>query len=362
MIRMRPPSTTTVRMLCLVLALTACSDDPVRPRECGARLDGMCWVYLGLRGNRVLALAETEWGLYAGTADSGVFRFDVSARRWMPLGLDRVTVWSLLFVPGSTKRLLAAVQPRGPDTTAALVFASVDRGASWHPWDGGTAAANGYRGAASSLAVDPEDPDRLFMGLSYAVLRSLDGGASWQYVVAGPGALGTGINGIVVAPGGSGFVAAGGQDSFGRAVIHRSIDGGETWTSVDPTPAGEDAVLALILDPTNSRRLWAGLDGSVRQSDDFGATWRIVLITPNPTLVKGLADLGDMLYAAGDELLPGPGGIPIFRLVLYRTGDGGASWDSLRTPAGAGAARTMIAGARGRLLIGTESGVWEVGR
>src|SRR5436309_967091 len=82
-------------------------------------------------------------------------------------------------------------------------------------------------GDARSLAVDPADPDHIFLGTSTGELfASHDGGASWSRLAhLGPGDDYV-LDHILIAPGGTMFVGAWSvEDNAGD--IFRSDDGGE---------------------------------------------------------------------------------------------------------------------------------------
>jgi photosystem II stability/assembly factor-like uncharacterized protein len=167
----------------------------------------------------------------------------------------------------------------------------------------------------------------------------------------------------VVSPVLEGRLFAGGQDGSGVGVVLRSNDYGDTWTWLFPTPNREDAVFSLELDPQDPDVVWAGTNGTVKQSRDGGVSWNLVLLPANPAFVTGLLLLGDTLYAAADEeVFANESSPPSYPLGLYRSGDRGATWDTLAVPSTALGALDLVADTRGRLLIATRSGVWRFDR
>lgn len=209
-------SAKTFHCVAIGLAVLGCSDG-LGSRGCTLRLESGCWTHLGLEGHWVTALADTPWGLFAGTGDAGVFRFDSNAGSWQALGLDHAVAWSMLFVPGPTPRLLVGMRNRAEERTPAAVFATEDRGRTWLPWDGGLAEQHDNREWAYSLAMDPGDAARLYMGQSASILRSTDGGRSWQYVSGDADMTANGVNAIVISPARDGRVWAGVEGAFGEA-------------------------------------------------------------------------------------------------------------------------------------------------
>ncbi len=320
------------------------------------------WRSLGLDGTWVTAVAETPWGLFAGTRDDGGSRLDSSSGQWQSLGLAQVRVLCMLVVAASPPRLLVGVTGRSPwDPREASVFATGD-GATWTPADGGLAAEGG--GGAASLAVDPGRPDRLYLGTSINVLRSEDGGKTWQYVLGAKGFAGQGVQSILVSPARDGMVWASIINSFGESAVHRSGDWGDTWERFVPFPRVELPIYGLALDPRNTSRLWAGLDAGVIGSEDAGETWAVSLVA-DYTTIPALIWLGEELIAIGmyrnfDTNEAGdPIGEEINRLRLYRLPGGVGKWEKIDVPSDVRGGRSATIDARGRLVVGTAgSGVW----
>lgn len=352
----------------VIALLAACGDSSAGPQRCSLETASNGWTFLGLENQWITALAETPWGLYAGTADSGVFRLSDST--WQPLGLDHVS--SILFVPGPTDRLLVGVYPFSDEQTDAAVFATEDGGATWLPWDGGLAARRGNRGWAYSLGMNADRPGRLFMGYFDQIVRSEDGGRTWAFVQGDESQIGGGqIRAIAVAASAQGRVWAGGETSIFTAVIWRSADSGTSWEFVDPTPRFENAVQALIIDPEDSNRVWAGLagvSGGVLRSDDAGKTWTYRLRPRREGGVFAFARVNATLYAVASEnfrLPPSGQGRLWSDLGLYRSCDDGATWDTLPVPSGVGGGLAVTIDGDGRLIIGTglgsdRAGVWRL--
>ncbi|HVV92204.1 MAG TPA: sialidase family protein [Hyphomicrobiales bacterium] len=197
-------------------------------------------------------------------------------------------VWSLAVHRG---RVYAGSKPAG-------LFASDDRGRTWrhldglqrHPtrseWHGGGAGL-----VLHSLVVDPADPRNIWVGISSAgVFHSADGGASWEPRNRGTRAdympedqrfpeFGQCVHCLVKAP-------DGGQRLYqqNHCGMYRSDDGGARWESIEaglPSSFGFAAAAhprdpdSLFLMPLNSDRARTVPDGraAVWRTRDGGATW-----------------------------------------------------------------------------------------
>ncbi len=367
----------TLGLLAAVLSFS-CDGGPLAPEGCTIELDGVCWTLLGLDSEWVAEIAVTPWGTFVGTNDHGIFRLD-SDRRWTALGpkawYNHLIPKALLYVPAEPPRLLAGVYFRRgsqEDTTAAAVFASYDRGRSWVPSDDGleTNPANKfypYRVYAEDLEVDPGDPRRVYMSNPLGVLRSLDAGQGWEFVFGDFSLFWQGLPDVMIDPQRSGRIWVAGEGAVFNPLVGVSPDWGETWTGGIPKCNGivwEGPVYALALDPNVPSRLWAAVAGSAQWADDGAEAQGLWQCGPGPQGdVVAFAVLDGALYALSVFLelqSDGKGGvIELTQMGVYRTRDGGATWDALPVPPGAlGATAAGTDSAQGRLLIGTRAGLW----
>jgi len=316
-------------------------------------------VHLGLEGEAVMAIADTPWGLFVGTSASGVYHLAPTVgATWQPRGLDHAVVAALLFVPGPTPMLLAGMRNRSSETTAAALFASTDSGKTWTAWDGGLAAANGSRQWAFSLGRDAADPRRLFMGQAGAVLRSDDDGVTWKYVIGSADVIGNGVSAIVVDPRQPGRVYAGGTTAFSNPVVHRSSDWFETSTLVFLLGESENVLASLAVE-RRTGAVFAGVGGGVLRSLDYGASWQRVFAAQGFLASSVLAD-DDAVYAVGTLIPESP--TTSAPLAVFRSRDGGTSWQDITPVPNPGGSNVAVLDTRGRLLIGTtprsRGGLW----
>jgi len=163
-----------------------------------------------------------------------------------------------------------------------LEHATRDR---WHPGAGGL--------ICHSIALDPTDADRLWIGISAAgVFRTEDGGATWQPANTGTEAcflpddpfpeVGQCVHKLLAHP-----LRPGRLWQQNHCGIYRSDDGGEAWERLDengvPSPFG----FGLALDPSDPDAAWVipeessenrvTCDGriGIYSTRDAGASWKL---------------------------------------------------------------------------------------
>jgi photosystem II stability/assembly factor-like uncharacterized protein len=192
---------------------------------------------------------------------------------------------------------------------AAVAAASLAQAQSWVP-------VGPAGGDVRSLAFDPRDPRRIYLGTVDGVLyRSDDGGHTWGRLSPGFPLRGHSVDDILVDA--SGVVLAGYWEVGGNGGgVARSVDGGVNFT-VLPGIEGQ-SVRALAQAPSEPRTLVVGSLSGVYRSRDAGRTWR--RISP-----EGHPDLRNVGSVAIDQTDPDTIYIGTWHLP-WKTTDGGRSW------------------------------------
>jgi photosystem II stability/assembly factor-like uncharacterized protein len=238
-----------------------------------------------------------------------------------------------------------------------------------------------------SLLVDPTDPRRIFLGTHVGLYASIDGGRSWEFArlegqdamnlarasgetvwTAGHNVLARSADGGTtwedVRPDGlpsldvHGFaVDPRDPDTLWAAIagkgLYRSTDGGVTFDLVSQEVGG--AVMALGVLPDG--RIFAGdMEQGLLVSEDDGKSWRqnlaagLMGLAVNPEDPKRILAAGPGILLSTDggktwdqvqSIEPGAGPVAWapsdpqlayavgFDRTLYRTTDGGASWQAV---------------------------------
>jgi photosystem II stability/assembly factor-like uncharacterized protein len=152
---------------------------------------------------------------------------------------------------GSTVTVYAATEDDGADGTTGGVRKSTDGGITWST---PTASSQGFCAGQCwydmPIAVDPTNATKVFGGgggdydgVQSAFKKSIDGGSTFTKKAAG---LHPDSHAIAVAPSNPSIIYHGNDGG-----IFKSMNGGETWTSINTTGLNATQFVSLALHPTD---------------------------------------------------------------------------------------------------------------
>lgn len=286
---------------------------------------------------------------YVGAASGGIFRSTDDAASWQPIFDDQPMLSigdieiskannDLIFV--GTGEVNAGGGSLAYDGDG--VYKSTDGGNTWQ--------SKGLQsvGSISKIVIDPTNDDRIYVGAmgplfrnddNRGVYRSVDGGDTWQKVLFLSNK--TGVIDMAIHPTNTNVVYAVTWERertvenrvYGGATsgIHRSTDGGDTWTELttglptDPNLKGRISIDIAQSNPNVLYASYADAIGSVQgvyRTNDGGDNW-------NTVNSSQLTNVGFHWWFGGLFIDPADEDV-VYHVGfdMQKTVDGGASWQS----------------------------------
>ena len=234
----------------------------------------------------------------------------VTDLKWQSLGPYGANVYVFAVDPANSQNVYAGTYSGG-------VYKTSNGGASWLPANVGMAPGTGVKG----IGFDPQDSTIIYAGTKAGVFKTTDAGQSWSEISAG---LTTkDINTLIVDPTDGKTLYVGTQGGG----VFKTSNGGTSWGPVNGgfVVAGSDFYsYALAIDPANHQTIYAGTGntggGKVFKSTDGGANWSATgsgtTMSRVFTLVLDPSSAGTLFAGTGNS-------------GIYRTTDGGATWQHL---------------------------------
>ncbi|MEM6477006.1 MAG: glycosyl hydrolase, partial [Pseudomonadota bacterium] len=229
------------------------------------------------------------------TASGGLWLTTNAGTTWKPI-FDRAGTYAIGVVeiaPSDKKTIWVGTGENNAQRSVAFgdgVYKSTDGGTSW------TNMGLKDSGHISQIWINPEDVDTVLVaaqgplwsaGGDRGLYKTTDGGATWNRILEIDEH--TGINEFVVHPDNFDLIVA---SSYQRrrhvwvlinggpgSGVHRTTDGGETWTEVQSAlPKDDMGRIGLAMAPSNPDMVYAIVEGQpeeqgVFRSNDFGQNW-----------------------------------------------------------------------------------------
>jgi photosystem II stability/assembly factor-like uncharacterized protein len=237
-----------------------------------------------------------------------------AAQTWKPLGPDGGDVRSLAYDPSNPDRIFLG-------TSSGTLYVSVDRGASWSRL---AHLGNSFDMVLDHIVVDATDTQIMYVSAWSAessttgdLFRSKDGGKTWSTL---PDMHGRSIRAVAIAPSDPKTLVAGALDG-----VFRSRDSGDSWQRISPEDHAEIKNLASVaIDPVNPEVIYAGTWHLPWKTEDGGKTWHnikkgviedsdvfsIIVDPANPSLVFASACSGIYKSESAGEAFHKIQGIP----------------------------------------------------
>jgi photosystem II stability/assembly factor-like uncharacterized protein len=247
----------------------------------------------GLTSDNVYSLGRAGTTLYAGTEPAFLFRRGEGDQRWHELEAVRAIPerddWNFPSAPHVAHAKHVDVDPRDPHT----FYLSIEQGALLKTHDGGSTfrklpfrdADYVYNSDAHRVAINPRNPDEVYLSGGDGIARSADAGATWQRMatpdmrIGYPDALFCSplTDGTIYAAGAGARPHSWRASGNADAAIVRSRVRGATWELL-PLAAQRGNIEAVTLAQWNGGYGFfvATTDGDVFASDDRGTTWTAI--------------------------------------------------------------------------------------
>ena len=257
------------------------------------------WVFAGLEGRRIMALAATRDAVWAGTEPSELWRSGDAGETWERMaGLEALpssSEWAFPPRPETHHVRWIACHPSEPER----LWVAIEAGALVHSPDGGRTWQDRVPGGpydTHELAVHAAAPDTLRVSAGDGYYESHDAGATWSRPRAGlevgylrSVAIDPGRPDVVVVSASSGprtaYVAG---VSDGR--LYRRAGAGEWERVAAGWPAEPVTIAPLLTAGREAGELWAADERGVHRSADGGASWHRIAPWPEtPNHLRGLA-------------------------------------------------------------------------
>jgi len=258
----------------------------------------------------------------ASTVETGLNypgKFEIVYNQQPPNGYPKVPITSDPF-PGSNM-VSMRYTPTGSIVCTSgggrLVY-SKDQGSTWgytYPFPASTNYTN-----AQLYALDVTPNGRIVaFGDQGVYSDSLPNATNWKstYVTATPA---TGASQVAFLDCNNGITAGG----FG--LIMATTDGGKTWKDKS-NQAWRASLLSIYgVAAADNKFFFTLSNGNIYSTSDVATTNDLIFNSPIATTLNGIAAVGKRIWAVGIRY-----GEPVFKAVLFRSLDGGASWDTTKT-------------------------------
>lgn len=210
-------------------------------------------VYFDTRTDTVITDVETESYnkniVYAGNNKGDVLKSSNYGESWSVVKRTRASIRQILIDRNDTRAVYVG-------TSTAGIFKSADGGATWAD-DVKTADLNNelrkFNGALNfiRMAQDVTERDTLVLATKYGLLRTRDGGATFEDIKLLTPAGGATITSLAIDPKNGQTMYYGTNTTF-----YKTVNGGQNWTAAKLPTSRESSYIAI--DPLDPNVLYLG--------------------------------------------------------------------------------------------------------
>jgi photosystem II stability/assembly factor-like uncharacterized protein len=209
-------------------------------------------------------------------------------------------------------------------TAGGGLWGTLDQGATWRPLTDGQPTL-----AMGAIAHAPSSPNIVYAGtgegdtfsqLGVGLLRSSDGGQTWQHVPSND-LSGTGVYDIAVDPANPLHVWVG---TFEKLL--ESTDGGATWRTVQPVRTWD-----VSINPVNPQEIFVATEAGLIRSANGGAAWSLVPLAGSTATSR--FQRMEVCHAPSNPAIVYVGAVLNGRGLLWRRSTNGGAFSAETPPA-----------------------------
>ncbi len=262
---------------------------------------------------------SNEQIIYVSSPGGGIWKTTDGAATWTPLtdhNASWMNVYALTLDPANPNIVYAGM------TGSAGIIKSIDAGANW------IAVGAGPSGTVRKILIHPTSTNIVFAAATNGIWRSVNGGTSWTQVHTGS------KEDIEFKPGDVNIMYASGND------VYRSVDNGLTWTQIGAaqgiTNTGRTLISVSPADPNVVYAVQASgsLFGRMYRSSDSGLSF-VTTVVGDPASgtnyfgysSNGTGTTGQATYDMAMDVSPvNANDVYIAGIICWRSTNGGTSF------------------------------------